>query len=58
MDLDFVYLRQGIVKERNSFPSGAEALGAAAQSLYESAIKLGQLTRNEEVRVTCGNMYE
>jgi len=58
MELDTGYLKYGIVKDKNNFLSGAECLGKAAQALYESAIKLGQLTRNEKFRVTCGNMYK
>jgi hypothetical protein len=39
-------------------PSGADALIAAADVLYEAACKLGQLTRVPNARVTCGNMAE
>jgi len=58
MELDTYYLKYGIIKERNSFPSGAEALGNAVQALYESAIKLGSLTRVPNARVTCDNFFE
>jgi hypothetical protein len=43
---------------RTECPSGADAIGAAAEVLYENAIKLGTLTRNPNARVTCGNMTE
>jgi hypothetical protein len=58
MELDTNYLKYGIVKDKSDFPSGAEALGLAAQALYESAIKLGPLTRVPNARVTCDNLFE
>ena len=58
MEIDISYLEYGIVKDKSDFCSGAEALGLAAQALYESAIKLGSLTRVPNARVTCDNFFE